>query len=52
MQAALALPGLERGILAERLMESLAFDPDAGILATWVAEAKGRRDEVRSGDGE
>jgi Putative addiction module component len=49
MQAALALSGLEREILAERLIESLAFDTDGELLVSWVAEARGRLDEVRSG---
>jgi hypothetical protein len=48
-QEVLALPGLERGILVERLMEGLAFDTDGELLASWVAEARGRLDEVWSG---
>jgi Putative addiction module component len=49
MQEVLALPGLARGILEERLVESLEFEIDAEFLACWVAEARKRRDEVMSG---
>ncbi len=45
----LALPSGSRALLAERLVESLASDIDPKIQATWVAETKGRRDEVRDG---
>ncbi|NJM48991.1 MAG: addiction module protein [Alkalinema sp. RU_4_3] len=40
----LALPSLSRAILAEKLVESLEFDSDAMMQATWVTEAKRRRD--------
>jgi Putative addiction module component len=30
-------------------VESLAFDTDSTIQATWVTEAKRRRDEIRNG---
>ncbi|NJO75717.1 MAG: addiction module protein [Leptolyngbyaceae cyanobacterium RM1_406_9] len=45
----LALPSASRALLAERLVESLEFDIDPTIQATWTAEAKRRRDEIRSG---
>lgn len=45
----LALPSVSRALLAERLVASLASDIDPKIQATWVAKAKGRRDEVRDG---
>jgi putative addiction module component (TIGR02574 family) len=46
---ALALPSEARALLADRLAESL--DPAEGghIHDLWVAEARRRRDEVRSG---
>lgn len=43
----LALPSLSRALLAEKLVESLEFDIDPTIQATWTTEAKKRRDEVR-----
>jgi hypothetical protein len=46
----LSLPGLSRAILAEKLVESLEFDSDAMVQATWVTEAKRRRNEVRIGE--
>lgn len=45
----LALPGAARALLADKLVESLEFDPDPMVQAAWIAEAKHRRDEVRSG---
>ncbi|BAZ11566.1 hypothetical protein NIES4071_33920 [Calothrix sp. NIES-4071] len=45
----LSLPSASRALLAEKLVESLEFDTDANIQTAWVAEAKRRRDEVRSG---
>jgi len=45
----LALPSVSRGLLAEKLVESLEFDTDSAIQAVWVTEAKHRRDEVRDG---
>jgi hypothetical protein len=45
----LSLPSISRGLLAEKLVESLEFDIDPTIQATWSAEAKKRRDEVRGG---
>jgi putative addiction module component (TIGR02574 family) len=45
----LALPPASRALLAEKLVESLEFDADSTVQATWVAEAKQRRDEIRNG---
>jgi Putative addiction module component len=45
----LSLPSLSRALLADKLVESLEFETDSTIQATWVTEAKRRRDEVRNG---
>jgi hypothetical protein len=45
----LALPSASRALLAEKLVESLAFDTDETLQEIWVTEAKRRRDEVRDG---
>ena len=45
----LSLPSESRALLVDKLVESLEFDTDSAIQATWVTEAKQRRDEVRSG---
>jgi putative addiction module component (TIGR02574 family) len=45
----LALPSISRGLLAEKLIESLEFSADPVIQEAWTAEAKKRRDEVRDG---
>jgi Putative addiction module component len=45
----LSLPSISRALLAEKLIESLEFDSDPTIQATWTAEAKKRRDAVRDG---
>lgn len=45
----LALPSVSRGLIAERLVESLEFDADPTVQAAWVTEAKQRRDRVRDG---
>ena len=45
----LSLPSRSRAILVEKLLESLEFDIDPVIQATWLMEAKKRRDEVQSG---
>ncbi len=45
----LALPSASRALLADKLVESLEFDIDPTIQATWTHEAKKRRDEVRNG---
>ena len=48
-QQALTLTENERAQLAERLLESLAKPQNQATQAAWVALAKLRRDEVRSG---
>ncbi len=48
-QEALALPSESRALLADKLVESLDTAALSSIDATWLAEAKRRRDEVRSG---
>ncbi|MGF1601614.1 MAG: addiction module protein [Thermosynechococcaceae cyanobacterium] len=48
-QEILSLPSVSRALLAEKLVESLEFDTDSAIQATWVTEAKRRRDEIRNG---
>ena len=45
----LALPSVSRALLADKLVESLEFDTDPTVHATWVTEAKKRRDQIRSG---
>jgi hypothetical protein len=45
----LSLPSVSRALLADKLVESLEFDTDSAIQATWLTEAKRRRDEVRNG---
>lgn len=45
----LALPSVSRALLADKLVESLEFDTDPTVQATWVAEAKKRRDQIRDG---
>lgn len=46
---ALSLPSEARALLADKLVESLDA-AEAGLIdALWAAEAKRRRDEVRSG---
>ena len=48
-QAALLLPSASRAKLAEELVQSLEFDVDPTIQATWTNTAKQRRDEIRNG---
>ena len=48
-EEALALPSEARALLADRLVESLDFAEDGYVRQLWVAEARRRRDEVRSG---
>jgi Putative addiction module component len=45
----LALPSVSRALLADKLVESLEFDTDPTVQATWVNEAKKRRDQIRDG---
>jgi putative addiction module component (TIGR02574 family) len=46
---ALALPSESRALLADKLVESLDTAVLSRIDKAWLAEAKRRRDEVRSG---
>jgi len=48
-EQAMALPGESRARLADLLVESLDADALTDIDRLWLAEAKRRRDEVRSG---
>jgi len=45
---ALALPGESRARLAELLVESLEANDIGPIEKAWIAEAKRRRDDVRT----
>jgi putative addiction module component (TIGR02574 family) len=46
---AMALPGKERGLLLDRLVESLEQQPDPEIEKLWLAVARRRLEELRSG---
>jgi putative addiction module component (TIGR02574 family) len=48
-QEAMQLPPASRGLLAEKLVESLDSSELDEIQKLWAAEAIRRRDEVRSG---
>jgi putative addiction module component (TIGR02574 family) len=48
-EEALALPSEARALLADRLVESLDPEEDGYVHQLWVAEARRRRDEARSG---
>ena len=48
-EEALSLPSEARALLADRLVESLDPLEDGYILQLWVAEARARRDNVRTG---
>lgn len=48
-EQAMSLPTESRARLADRLVENLDADELRPIDRMWVAEAKRRRDEVRSG---
>lgn len=48
-EQAMALPSESRAKLADLLVESLEGENLGGIEQLWLAEAKRRRDEVRSG---
>jgi putative addiction module component (TIGR02574 family) len=48
-EQAMKLPGESRARLADLLVESLDAEELGRIDRLWVAEAKRRRDEVRSG---
>jgi putative addiction module component (TIGR02574 family) len=50
LQKALALSTQERGMLIDRLVESLDDEaPDKGVEAAWDEEIKRRVDDIRSG---
>jgi hypothetical protein len=49
VEEAMTLPSESRARLADLLVESLDADELGRIDQLWVAEAKRRRDEVRSG---
>ena len=49
VEQAMTLPGESRARLADLLVESLDADALTDIDRLWLAEAKRRRDEVRSG---
>lgn len=50
LDKALALSSHERGMLINRLVESLDDGPpDEGVEEAWAAEIKHRVDEIRSG---
>ncbi len=48
-EQAMTLPSGSRAKLADRLVESLDVDELGSIDRLWAAEAKRRRDEVRTG---
>jgi len=48
-EEALSLPSEARALLADRLVESLDPAEDGYIHQLWAAEARRRRDDVRSG---
>lgn len=48
-EEALALPSEARALLADRLVESLDPAEDGYVHQLWLAEARRRRDDVRSG---
>jgi len=48
-EEALSLPSEARALLADRLVESLDPLEDGYIRQLWVAEARARRDNVRTG---
>ncbi|MGH7938021.1 MAG: addiction module protein [Bryobacteraceae bacterium] len=47
---ALSVPSEARALLADKLVKSLDATEVGSIDALWAAEAKRRRDEVRSGE--
>lgn len=53
LDKALALSVKERGLLIDRLVESLDDEPtEEGVEAAWADEIKRRVDDVRSGKAE
>jgi putative addiction module component (TIGR02574 family) len=50
LEKALALPVQDRGLIIDRLIESLDKEPaEEGVEAAWSDEIKGRVEEIRSG---
>jgi putative addiction module component (TIGR02574 family) len=50
LEKALALSAQERGLLIDRLVETLDNEPaEAGVEAAWDEEIKRRVDDIRSG---
>lgn len=45
----LKLPSLERGLLAEKLVESLEFDTDPEIQSAWLSVAQKRSEQIING---
>jgi putative addiction module component (TIGR02574 family) len=53
LQSALALSMQDRGLIIDRLIESLDEEPpEEGVEEAWAAEIKSRVDEIRSGKAE
>ena len=48
-QIALSLPNTLRVLLVEKLIESLEFDIDESVRASWTTVAQQRREEIRAG---
>lgn len=50
LEQALALSTQERGLVIDRLIESLDDEPaEEGVEEAWAAEIKGRVEDIRSG---
>jgi len=53
LERALALSTQDRGLIIDRLIESLDDGPaEEGVEAAWAEEIKSRVDEIRSGKAE
>ena len=53
LERALALSMQDRGLIIDRLIESLDEEPpEEGVEEAWAAEIKSRVDEIRSGKAE
>ncbi|MFZ0279052.1 MAG: addiction module protein [Candidatus Sulfotelmatobacter sp.] len=53
LEMALALSVQDRGLIIDRLIESLDGGPsEEGVEEAWAEEIKGRVDEIRSGKAE
>lgn len=48
-QIALSLPNTLRVLLVEKLIESLEFDIDESVRASWTTVAQQRCEEIRAG---